>query len=153
VRVINDDGEQLGVIDTRDAIKQAKDRELDLVEVSPNADPPVCKIADFGAMKYKQQKLARKQKARQKKVTTKGIRISMNIDEHDFQNKVKHAQKFLGEGHKIKIELILRGRQRQFGNQAKEQFDKFEEALGIPTKEEVKLSFQGNRVSKVIAKE
>ena len=130
----------------------AHEAGLDLVEVGPTANPPVCKIADYGALKFRQQKQERKQKAKQKKVDVKGIRISLNIGEHDLQIKANRAKQFFEEGHKVKIEIILRGRERQFKDLAIEKISQFEKSLGIPTKEEVKLTFMGNRISKVIGK-
>jgi translation initiation factor IF-3 len=125
---------------------------LDLVEVGPTANPPVCKIADFGALKFRQQKLERKQKAKQKKVDVKGIRLSLNIGQHDAEIKANRAKEFLEEGHKVKVEIILRGRERQFKQLAIDKIALFEKSLGIPTKEEVKLTFMGNRISKVFGK-
>jgi translation initiation factor IF-3 len=142
----------MGVLSLMEALKTARERGLDLVEVSPQATPPVCKITDFGAMKFRQQKLERKQKARQKKVDVKGIRISLNIGDHDRDIKAKRSAEFLEEGHKVKIEIILRGRERQFKDLAISQIDKFQSAIPIPTREESKVSFLGNRISKIITK-
>lgn len=152
VMVIDEKGTQLGVLSRDEAIREAVSRGLDLVEVAPQAKPPVCKIADFGALKFRQQKQERKQKARQKKIDVKGIRISLNIGEHDFEIKAARAKQFLEEGHKVKIEIILRGRERAFRDLAISQVEKFQKGIGIATTEETRLSFQGNRISKVITK-
>lgn len=130
----------------------AQEAGLDLVEVGPLANPPVCKITDFGALKFRQQKQERKQKAKQKKVDVKGIRLSLNIGDHDAQIKANRAKDFLEEGHKVKVEIILHGRERQFRDLAIEKINQFEKSLGIPTKEEGKLTFMGNRISKTFGK-
>ena len=142
----------MGVMTLTEALKTARERGMDLVEVSPQAQPPVCKITDFGAMKFRQQKLERKQKARQKKVDVKGIRISLNIGEHDRDIKAKRSAEFLEEGHKVKIEIILRGRERQFKDLAISQIAAFQKAIPVLTRDESRISFMGNRISKIITK-
>ncbi len=111
VRVIAADGQQLGVLDVRKAIEIARSQGLDLVEVSPTATPPVCKILDYGKYKYEQKK--KKQAAKKKQVITtlKEIQFRPNIDKHDVEYKVRHIQRFLEEGHKVKASLRFRGRE------------------------------------------
>jgi translation initiation factor IF-3 len=111
VRCIDPDGEQLGVLDTFDAIRKAEDFGLDLVEVQPNADPPVCKILDYGKFKYEAQKRANEARKKQKIIEVKEIKLRPNIDEHDYQVKMRNVQKFLNAGDKVKVTLRFRGRE------------------------------------------
>ena len=111
VRCINPDGEQLGVLDTKDAISKAEDFGLDLVEVQPNVDPPVCKILDYGKYKYEAQKRANEARKKQKIIEVKEIKLRPNIDEHDYQVKMRNVVKFLSGGDKVKVTLRFRGRE------------------------------------------
>ena len=109
MRVVGDDVES-DVYAIEDALKLAEDRELDLVEISPKADPPVCKIVDYKKFLYMQKKKQKELKAKQSKVVIKEIRFGPNTDDHDFQFKLKHAQKFLEEGSKVKAYVFFKGR-------------------------------------------
>jgi translation initiation factor IF-3 len=129
VRVIADDGEQLGVLDTNEAINIARSKELDLVEVSPNAEPPVCKIMDFGKYLYRQKKLEQKQKQKQKKAELKGIRIGFKTDVHDLEVKAKQARKFLEGKNTVKIVLVFKGREMSHFELARNKIVKFIESL------------------------
>ena len=111
VRCIAPDGEQLGVMKTEDAIAEADSHGLDLVEVSPNADPPVCKILDYGKFKFEAQKKRNEAKKKQKVIEVKEIKLRPTIDEHDYQVKMRSVQKFLDEGDKVKVTLRFRGRE------------------------------------------
>jgi len=111
VRCIDPDGNQLGVIDTREALAKAEDFGLDLVEVQPNADPPVCKILDYGKFKYEAQKRANEARKKQKIIEVKEIKFRPNIDEHDYQVKMRNVNKFLSGGDKVKVTLRFRGRE------------------------------------------
>jgi len=111
VRCIDPEGEQLGVIDTFDAIRKAEEFGLDLVEVQPNVDPPVCKILDYGKFKYEAQKRANEARKKQKIIEVKEIKLRPNIDEHDYQVKMRNVQKFLNAGDKVKVTLRFRGRE------------------------------------------
>ena len=111
VRCIAPDGEQLGVMKTEDAIAEADSHGLDFVEVSPNADPPVCKILDYGKFKFEAQKKRNEAKKKQKVIEVKEIKLRPNIDEHDYQVKMRSVQKFLDEGDKVKVTLRFRGRE------------------------------------------
>ncbi len=111
VRVIDDDGENLGVMFTREAIEQAASVGLDLVEVSPNADPPVCKFLDIGKFKYEAQKKANAARKSQRTQEIKEIKMRPNIDDHDYQTKMKKVVEFIGEGDKVKVTLRFRGRE------------------------------------------
>ncbi len=116
VRVVDDDGDQ-GVFATEDALKKAQDQDLDLVEISPKADPPVCKIIDYNKFLYEQKKKQKAFKANQQKVSLKEIRFGPNTNEHDFNFKLEHAKKFLQEGHKVKAFVFFKGRSIVFKEQ------------------------------------
>ena len=111
VRVIDEEGNQLGIIPTPEALKMAKDKDLDLVEVSPNANPPVCKILDYGKYKFEQEKKLRDSKKNQKVLKLKEIRMQSKIGTGDLDTKAKHIQEFLDEGDKVKVTIRFRGRE------------------------------------------
>ena len=111
VRLIDDRGEMLGVMSAREALIRAYDVGLDLVEISPNAVPPVCKILDYGKYKYEQQKKANEARKKQKVVEIKEIKVRPNIDDHDYEVKMKQMKNFIGEGDKVKVTLRFRGRE------------------------------------------
>ena len=142
MRCINPDGEQLGVIDTFDAIRKAEDFGLDLVEVQPNADPPVCKILDYGKFKYEAQKRANEARKKQKIIEVKEIKLRPNIDEHDYQVKMRNVQKFLNAGDKVKVTLRFRGREmahQELGasvlTRVREETDEFAKVEAMPKME------------------
>jgi len=128
-------------MDTRDALSMAREKGLDLVEIAPNAKPPVCRLTNYGKYKYEQMKKGRKQKAKSKKVDVKGVRISPRISENDLKFKAKQADKFLKEGNKVRIELMLRGRENIHKELARETFDKFIETMT----EEIKIEQYAKR--------
>ena len=134
---------------TAEALKLAQERGFDLVEVAPMAKPPVCRLDDFGAFKYRQEKAERKSKAKQKKVEVKGIRLSLKMGQHDFEHRVDRAKKFLAVGDKVKIEMILRGREMQHQDRARQKIDEFLKLVG-ETKVEQALSRQGKRYTMLI---
>ena len=139
MRCIDPDGEQLGVLDTFDAIRKAEDFGLDLVEVQPNADPPVCKILDYGKFKYEAQKRANEARKKQKIIEVKEIKLRPNIDEHDYQVKMRNVQKFLNAGDKVKVTLRFRGREmahQELGanvlTRVREETDQFAKVEAMP---------------------
>ena len=139
VRCIDPEGEQLGVIDTIDAISKADEFGLDLVEVQPNADPPVCKILDYGKFKYEAQKRANEARKKQKIIEVKEIKLRPNIDEHDYQVKMRNVQKFLNAGDKVKVTLRFRGREmahQELGanvlTRVREETDEFAKVEAMP---------------------
>jgi translation initiation factor IF-3 len=146
VRLIDEAGKQLGVMDLQKALQEAKGRNLDLIQVTEKIEPPVCKIMDYGKYLYQQQK---KEKLATKKQggEIKGIRISFNMAQHDLQVRARQAEKFLKTGNKVRIEMRLRGRERALGNVAREKINEFLEILGasIPykTEREVKREPRG----------
>ena len=139
VRCIDPNGEQLGVLDTHEAIRKAEDFGLDLVEVQPNADPPVCKILDYGKFKYEAQKRANEARKKQKIIEVKEIKLRPNIDEHDYQVKMRNVQKFLNAGDKVKVTLRFRGREmahQELGanvlTRVREETDEFAKVEAMP---------------------
>ena len=111
IRVVSSDGEQLGILSVKDAIKLAQEKELDLVEVAPAAKPPVCRIMDYGKYRYEQSKREREARKKQRVIEVKEVRMTPKIEAHDFQVKVKAAQKFLKDGDKVKAIIRFRGRE------------------------------------------
>ncbi|WP_413204557.1 translation initiation factor IF-3 [Rhodospirillum sp. A1_3_36] len=111
VRLIDEEGENVGVVSTRDAIARAENVGLDLVEISPNADPPVCKILDLGKFKYEAQKKKNEAKKKQKVIEIKEIKLRPNIDENDYEVKMRNAKRFLEDGDKVKVTMRFRGRE------------------------------------------
>jgi translation initiation factor IF-3 len=111
VRVINADGEQLGIMETRDAIRSAEEQALDLVEVAPTAKPPVCRIMDFGKYKYEMAKKAQESKKHQTVILVKEIKFRPRTDDHDVNFKMNNIRRFLEEGHKVKVTVMFRGRE------------------------------------------
>jgi len=132
-------------MDTKTAINKAQEKGLDLVEVSPVANPPVCKFTDFGQFQYNKSKKQKEQKT--KKVEIKGIRLSFKIGKHDLDFKRKQAEKFLKQKDKVKIELNLRGREKAHKDLAKEIINKFIEEIEIKIEIEQALKIQGGRLS------
>ncbi|OGL96051.1 translation initiation factor IF-3 [Candidatus Uhrbacteria bacterium RIFOXYB12_FULL_58_10] len=154
IRVIDDKGEQLGVIPTAKALELARSRELDLVEVSPKAEPPVCKILDFGHFKYQKEKEVRKQKAQSHEVEIKGIRLSLRIGDHDLDIRRQQARKFFERGDKVKIELRLRGRERAHVDVAKGVVARFLELAkqDFPIRVEQPVQVMGGTITMILAR-
>jgi translation initiation factor IF-3 len=115
-RIISDEGEQLGIMSSNEAMELARQKGLDLVEISPNAKPPVCKIMDYGKYKYEQARRAKEAKKNQKQIVVKEVKFSARIDQHDFDTKVKQVEKFLEKDNKIKVTLVLFGRERMYAD-------------------------------------
>lgn len=111
VRVIDDDGQQLGIMPPYEAIRKAREKNLDLVEISPTAQPPVCRIMDYGKFLYQQEKKEREAKKHQKTITVKEVKFRINVDDHDYETKKNHVLRFLGEGDKVKATIFFRGRE------------------------------------------
>lgn len=125
IRVIDEEGKPLGVLPTSQALQTARERGYDLVEVSPKAVPPVCKFLDYGQFKYQKEKEMRIQKARAKKVDVKGIRLSVKMGQHDVDIRKDQALDFLKDGDKLKIEIMLRGREKEHGELAYQRINEF----------------------------
>ncbi len=154
VFLIDENGESVGRIDTEKAIQMAKEADLDLVEVNPKADPPVVKIVNLGQLKYEREKQAHKQRMQQKKVETKSIRLTFRISEHDASLRSAQAEKFLAKDNKVKVELILRGRERQHLQKARELIESFvtkiKENPDLKLEEEQPLTNQGGRFTIIL---
>ena len=125
IRVIGDDGEQFGILSVNEAIALAAEKNLDLVEISPNATPPVCKIMDYGKYKYEKIKKDKENKKKQKNVVVKELRIKPHIDEHDKETKISQIKKFIEKEHKVKVSLRLTGRERLHADSAIKILDEF----------------------------
>ncbi|MEK7649133.1 MAG: translation initiation factor IF-3 [Patescibacteria group bacterium] len=142
VRLIDDQDAHIGVMPLAEALQRATDSECDLVEIQPQADPPVCRLTDFNKLKYSLDREWRKQRAKQKKVEVKCIRLSLRIGEHDLAVRMAQAKKFLEQNDKVKIELALRGRERQLGTLAREIIRQFIDTL--KTKENLQIATEGD---------
>lgn len=129
VRVVGEDGEQLGIMSSKDAQKLADEAGLDLVKIAPTAKPPVCKIVDYGKYKYEQTRKEKEAKKKQKVIEVKEIRLSPNIDTNDLNTKMNAARKFLSKGDKVKVTLRFRGREMAHMNSSKHILDEFAENL------------------------
>lgn len=156
VFLIDENGEKMGDIPTSEALSRAEEAGLDLVEVNPKTDPPVAKILDLGRWKYEMEKKAHKQRQQQKKIETKGIRLSVRISKHDFDVRVNQAIKFLNQGHKLKVELTLKGREKQHPEKATEVINNFVESVqntgDIEVREEQPLTKQGGKYIIILLK-
>lgn len=129
VRLIGQDGEQLGIMSSKDAMKLAREADLDLVKIAPGAKPPVCKIIDYSKYKYEQTRKEREAKKKQKTMEVKEVRLSPNIDTNDLNTKANQARKFLDKGNKVKVALRFRGREMTHINYSKQILDRFYEKL------------------------
>jgi len=151
VRVVGDNVPEQKVYPLQEALKMAAELELDLVEISPNAEPPVCKIIDYQKYLYQQKKRAKEMKANASKVTIKEIRFGPNTDEHDFQFKLKHAQSFLEEGSKVKAYVFFKGRSILFSEQGEKLLLRFAVELENYGKAEQMPKLEGKRMIMMIA--
>ena len=151
VRLIDQDGENHGVVETRDAIERASDAGLDLVEVSPTASPPVCKILDFGRYKYEMQKRANEARKKQKTIDVKEIKMRPNIDDHDYNVKLKSIQKFLNEGDKVKVTMRFRGREMAHQDLGQKLLEKVRDEVADQAKVESSPKVEGRQMIMVIA--
>lgn len=154
VRVLDANNENLGVMETSKALAMAREQEMDLVEINPKAQPPVAKIIEFTHFKYQKEKEARKQKTNSHVSDTKGIRLSVRMSDHDMGVRQKQAEKFLDRGDKVKVEVILRGRENARPQMAFEAIEKFFGRLSEEREVhfEQKTAKQGNKVTALIVK-
>ncbi|RKD90612.1 translation initiation factor IF-3 [Mangrovibacterium diazotrophicum] len=151
VRLVGDNIENQGVFPLKEALAMAQEMELDLVEISPNADPPVCKIIDYQKFLYQQKKKQKEMKAKAVKVTVKEIRFGPQTDDHDFQFKLRHAEKFLAEGAKVKAFVFFKGRSILFKEQGEILLLKFAQALEEIGKVEQMPQLEGKRMTMFIS--
>lgn len=150
VRLLDAEGEMVGIVTTREALRQAGEAGLDLVEISPNADPPVCKILDYGKYKYEQQKKASEARKKQKIVEVKEIQIRPMIGDNDYQVKLRAAKRFLEEGDKVKVVLRFRGREMAHTEIGFGLLKKMIEDLGATAKVEFEPKMEGRQVMMVL---
>ena len=150
VQVISSNGENLGILNTNEAISIAKEKGLDLIEISPNAKPPVCKIMDMGKFKYDAQKKANKAKKKQKKIDLKEIKLRPVTEVHDYSFKIKNAQKFLSKGDKVKFTIRFKGRELQHKHLGNELMGKIKEDMKDIGKVELHPKFDGKQMIMVI---
>ena len=150
VQVIASDGENLGVMNTNDAISMAKNQGLDLIEIAANANPPVCKIMDMGKYKYDLQKKANQAKKKQKIVSLKEIKLRPGTEIHDYNFKIKNAKKFITKGNKVKFTVKFKGREMQHTNLGKDLMDKIIEETKDIAKIESKPKFEGRQMVMII---
>ncbi len=147
VRVIDQSGNQLGILAVRDAVKTAREAGLDLVEVSPNTDPPVCRILDYGKYLYDLNKKEKEARKKQHVMDVKEIKLSQNIDEHDFQTKLRQAEKFLMRGDKLKLSMYFRGREMAHVDRGKQVLSRFISDLEDYGAVEKNSGLEGNSIT------
>ena len=150
VRLVSEDGEQLGIMSSRDALKMAMDAELDLVKIAPMAKPPVCKIIDYGKFKYEQTRKDKEAKKKQKTVEVKEVRLSPNIDTNDLKTKVNNAKKFITKGNTVKVTLRFRGREMAHVQQSRHILDDFAALLADVAVVEKPAKMEGRNMSMVL---
>src|SRR5437762_8825459 len=151
VRVIDNEGNQLGVMAPFEALKIARERGLDLVEISPNANPPVCKIQDYGKFLYEKEKQERAAKKHQKVITVKEVKFRINVDEHDYQTKKNHVLRFLNDGDKVKATIFFRGREMTRTGLGREILDRLIKDVDEKGVVEFRPRQQGNTLHLILA--
>ncbi len=151
LRIIDDEGNQLGIMPPFEALKLAREKSLDLVEVSPTAQPPVCRIMDFGKYMYQQEKREREAKKHQHVITVKEVKFRINVDEHDYQTKKNHVLRFLEEGDKVKATIFFRGRERTRQGLGREILERLINDLGDKALVEFRPRQEGNTLHLILA--
>jgi len=151
VRVIDPDGVQLGIMPIEEALAAAEERGLDLVEVAPNARPPVCRIMDYGKYKYEEARKARLARKKQHQVQVKEVKFRPGIEAHDFEFKVRHARRFLQEGDKVKATMMFRGRQVAHPELGREVLDRVAQAVEDVGKVEIEPTMEGRNMTMILA--
>jgi translation initiation factor IF-3 len=151
LRVISPEGEQLGILDASDALRRAEEFGLDLVEVAPGADPPVCKIMDYGKFRYEESKKEHERKKKQATVVIKEIKLRPKTEEHDLDYKVKRLKRFITEDCKVKVTIMFRGREITHPEQARMLLDKMLELVGDDAQVEQPAKFEGRNMTMILA--
>ena len=151
VRLVDENGEQVGVVTTADALRRAQDVGLDLLEVSPNADPPVCKILDYGRFRYEAQKKKNEARKKQKTIDVKEIKMRPNIDTHDYEVKMRSIHRFIGDGDKVKVTMRFRGREMVHQEIGKQVLDRVREEMEPTAKVEQFPKLEGRQMTMVMA--
>jgi translation initiation factor IF-3 len=150
VRLIDSDGTMIGILSAREAQLKANEKELDLVKISPNANPPVCKIMDYGKYLYEQSKRDREARKKQTVIEVKEIRLSAKIEEHDFSFKAKNAIRFLSDGDKVKVSIRFRGREISYSKLGREVLEKFADTVKDYGKVEKSPTMDGRTMSMIL---
>ena len=151
VRLVDENGEQVGVVSTADALRRAENAGLDLMEVSPNADPPVCKILDYGRFRYEAQKKKNEARKKQKIIEVKEIKMRPNIDTHDYEVKMRAIHRFIEEGDKVKVTMRFRGREMVHQELGKQVLDRVREEMEEKAKVEQFPKLEGRQMTMVMA--
>ena len=151
LRVISSDGEQLGIMSASEALRLAEERDLDLVKISPQAKPPVCKIMDYGKYRFDMAKREKEARKNQRVVDIKEVRLSVNIDTHDFDTKVGHAKRFIAGGDKVKVSIRFRGREMAHTNLGIEIMERFAQACADTAAVEKAAKLEGRQMLMFLA--
>ena len=151
IRVIDDEGEQLGVMAPQQALIIAREKGLDLVEISPTAQPPVCRVMDFGRYQYEEQKRPRQAKKHQKTIEVKEIKFRPKVDEHDYQFKKKHVERFLAHGDKVKATIFFRGREMAHPEYGRHILERLVGDLGENATQETMPRMEGNQMHTILS--
>ena len=151
VRLVDENGEQVGVVSISDALRRAENAGLDLLEVSPNADPPVCKILDYGRFRYEAQKKKNEARKKQKVIEVKEIKMRPNIDTHDYEVKMRSIHRFIDEGDKVKVTMRFRGREMVHQELGKQVLDRVREEMEETAKVEQFPKLEGRQMTMVMA--
>ena len=151
IRVIGDEGQQIGVMPPFEALKMAREKNLDLVEISPTAQPPVCRIMDYGKFLYQQEKKEREAKKHQKTITVKEVKFRINVDDHDYETKKNHVLRFLGEGDKVKATIFFRGREMTRTGLGREILERLIKDIGDQGIVEFRPRQEGNTLHAILA--
>ena len=151
MRVIDDEGKQVGIMPPYEALKMARERSLDLVEISPTAQPPVVRIMDFGKFLYQKEKQEREAKKHQKVITVKEVKFRINVDEHDYQTKKNHALRFLDDGDKVKATIFFRGREMTRQSLGRQILERLITDLGDKAIVEFRPRQEGNTLHAILA--
>jgi translation initiation factor IF-3 len=151
VRVIDENGNQLGIILVQEARRIAENRGYDLIEISPNANPPVCKLLDYGKFRYEQMKKEKLQRKHQQQTQVKEIRLHPNTDDHDFEYKARHVRRFLEDGNKVKATVIFKGREITYQDQGKDILQRLLEKVEDITKVEQEPKMEGRSMIMMLA--
>jgi translation initiation factor IF-3 len=151
IRVISPDGDQLGIMSPEEALEKARGLGLDLVEVAPQAKPPVCRILDYGKYRYEQSKKAREAKKKQTIILLKEIKLRPKTDEHDFQFKARHVERFLRSGHKAKVTMMFRGREMVHTELGRRLLDRLADVLKAVGQVEQPAKLEGRNMTMVLA--
>jgi len=151
LRVISNDGEQLGIMSASEALRLAEERDLDLVKISPQAKPPVCKIMDYGKYRFDMAKREKEARKNQRVVDIKEVRLSVNIDTHDFDTKVGHAKRFIAGGDKVKVSIRFRGREMAHTNLGIEIMERFAQACAETAAVEKAAKLEGRQMLMFLA--